>query len=101
MAERGPSELDLAAAFRAYLEDAPTQARPTELAHQFATAYPHRRSVLARWGFERTPAATWILLLAGLLLALVVGGLVVGVRQADHVVVIAPAGQMSEAGRAR
>jgi hypothetical protein len=38
MAERDPSELDLAAAFRAYLEDAPTQVRPTELAHQFATA---------------------------------------------------------------
>ncbi|HYN48720.1 MAG TPA: hypothetical protein VER83_07615, partial [Candidatus Nanopelagicales bacterium] len=64
MAERDRFELDLAAAVRAYLDDAPTQVRPSELARQFATAYPHRRTALARWGFGRTPAMAWVLLLA-------------------------------------
>jgi hypothetical protein len=78
MAEREPSELDLRAAFDAYLEDAPTQVRPAELAHGFATTYPIRHSALGRWGFGQTPAFAWVLMLAALLLALVVGGLVAG-----------------------
>ena len=89
MAERDPSELDLAAAFRSYLEDAPTQARPAELAHRFATAYPHGRGALARWGFGMAPSMAWVLLLAGLLLALVVGGIAAGVWRPDLAVVIA------------
>ncbi len=90
MAERDPFELDLSAALRAYAEDAPTQVRPTELAHQFATAYPHGRTALPRWGFGRTPAMAWVLLLAGLLLALVVGSLAVGAWRPDLAFVIAP-----------
>jgi D-alanyl-D-alanine carboxypeptidase len=90
MLERDPSELDLAAAFRAYLENAPTQVRPAELAHQFATAYPHRRTALGRWGFGLTPAIAWVLFLAGLLLALVVGGLAVGAWRRDQAVVVVP-----------
>jgi Galactose oxidase, central domain/Kelch motif len=98
MAERDRFEFDLAAALRAYLEDAPTEVRPTELARQFAAAYPHRRSALGRWGFELTPAMAWVLLLAGLLLALVLGGLVAGAWQADHAVVIAPPAMFSRTG---
>ena len=56
MAERDRFELDLAAALRTYLGDAPTEVRPTELAHQFAATYPHGRTALARWGFGRTRA---------------------------------------------
>jgi hypothetical protein len=90
MAERDRFELDLAAALRTYLGDAPTEVRPTELAHQFATTYPHGRTALARWGFGRTRAMAWVLLLAGLLLALVVGSLAVGAWRRDLAVVIAP-----------
>ena len=80
MAERDRFELDLAAAVRAYLENAPTQVRPSELARQFATAYPHRRTALGRWGLSgrrrRAPGSCscWL----ALLVVLVGGMLVVG-----------------------
>jgi len=90
MAERDRFELDLAAALRAYLEDAPTEVRPTEIARQLATAYPHRQSALGRWGFGLTPAMAWVLLLVGLLLALLVGGLLVGIQRPDQAVVVVP-----------
>lgn len=80
MAERDRFELDLAAFLRTYAEDAPTDVRPAELAHHFAEAYPHGRGVTARWSFRPSPALAWILLLAGLLLALVAGALHVGSR---------------------
>ena len=96
MAELDPSELDLAAAFRAYLEDAPTEVRPTVLAHRFAVAYPHRRGLIDRSVFGLAPAMAWLLLLVGLLLALVVGGLVAGALRQDRAVVpsvtLAPTG---------
>jgi hypothetical protein len=78
MAERDRFELDLAAALRAYLEEAPTEVRPAELARQFAVAYPHRRPALGRWSFGLAPALLWLLLLAGLLMALVGGALIAG-----------------------
>jgi hypothetical protein len=84
MAERDPSELDLAAAFRAYLEDAPTQVRPAQLARELAVAYPHRRGLIGRWGSGLTPAMASLLLVGGLLLALVVGGLVAGALRHDR-----------------
>ena len=90
MLEHDPSEFELAAAFRAYLEDAPTEVRPVELARHFASTYPHRRGLTGRLGFRLTPAMAWVLLLAGLLLALVVGSLVVGGWRRDLAVVIAP-----------
>ena len=90
MAEHDPSELDLRAAFRAYLEDAPTDVRPVDLTHQLATANPHQKGVLGRWGLGLTPALAWTLLLAGLLLALVTGGLVAGGWRPDLGFVIAP-----------
>ena len=82
MTEREASELDLRAAFAVYLEGAPTQVRPAELARHFATAYPRRRAATGRWSFGLTPATAWVLLLAGLLLALVVGGLIAGAAAA-------------------
>jgi len=79
MAERDRFELDLAAALRAYAEDAPTQVRPTELTRHFAAAYPHRRTGLGPWRLPTALRPAWILLLlAGLLAALVGGALLVG-----------------------
>jgi len=84
MAERDPSELDLAAAFRAYLEDAPTEVRPTELARHFATAYPHGTTTFGLWRFAAIPRLAWVLLLGAALLAALVGGmLLAGSRLAE------------------
>ncbi len=90
MAERDPSELDLAAAFRAYLENAPTEVRATEVAHRFALAYPHGRGLTGHLGFRLTPAMAWLLLLVGLLAALGVGGLMTGSWRPDQAVVVVP-----------
>jgi hypothetical protein len=82
MAERDPFELDLAAALRAYLEEAPTEVRPTELARHFATAYPHGTTTFGPWRFAAIPRLAWVLLLgAALLVALVGGTLLVGSQQ--------------------
>ena len=79
MAERDRFELDLGAALRAFAEDAPTQARPSELARHFATAYPHRRTAIPHWRPAQVPRLAWVLLV-GLLLALGAGALMVGSR---------------------
>ena len=84
MAERDLSELDLAAAFRAYLEDAPTDVRPTDLARQFAGDYPHQRTLIGRWGFRLAPATAWAMLIVGLVLALAVGSLAMGALRPDR-----------------
>ena len=82
MAERDPFVLDLAAALRAYLEEAPTEVRPTELARHFATAYPHGTTTFGPWRFAAIPRLAWVLLLgAALLVALVGGTLLVGSQQ--------------------
>jgi hypothetical protein len=96
MAERDPSELDLAAAFRAYLEDAPTQVRPTELARQLATAYPHGTTTSGLWRLIAVPRPAWILLLLAALLAALVGGtLLVGSQlQRKLPAVLPPIGQV-------
>jgi WD40 repeat protein len=90
MAERDRFELDLAAALRAYAEEAPTHARPTELARHFATAYP-RGGVTIGWRNVRLgPAIAWALLLVGMLAALIVGGLVAGAWRTDRAIVVVP-----------
>jgi len=98
MAERDRFELDLAAALRAYLEEAPTEVRPTELARQFATAYPHGRTTFGPWRLVAVPRRAWVLLLlAGLLAALVGGTLFVGSQlQRRLPVVVPPIGQLYE-----
>jgi hypothetical protein len=84
MAERDRFELDLAAALRAYLEEAPTEVRPTELARHFATAYPHRRAAFGPWRLPTALRPAWVLLLlAGLLAALLGGMLLAGSRLAE------------------
>lgn len=80
MAERDRFELDLAAALHAYLEDAPTEVWPTELARQFATAYPRGRRAIGHWGFRLAPRVAWALLLVTLLATVVAGMLAVGSR---------------------
>ena len=106
MAERDRFELDLAAALRAYAEDAPTYARPTELARQFAAAYPHRRTSIGPWRLVAVPRPAWVLLLlAALFAAMVAGMLLAGSqiqqklpavvptqRPAQHVAALAPSG---------
>ena len=79
MAERDLSELDLRAAFRTYLEGAPTQVRPTELARHFAITYPRRRTLVGRWWPDRRVA----LIAAAALLLAVVAGALVGSRLTD------------------
>jgi hypothetical protein len=97
MAERDRFELDLAAALRAYLEEAPTEVRPTELARQFATAYPHGRTSIGTWRFAAVPGLAWLVLLAALLAALVGGALLVGSQlQRRLPVVVPPVGQVDE-----
>jgi hypothetical protein len=74
MAEREPFDLDLADAFRGYLEDAPTQVRPSELARHLATTYPRGRTAFGPWRLGPTVRLAWVLLLlAGLLFALLGG----------------------------
>ena len=102
MAERDPFETDLADAFRAYPESAPTQVRPAELARHFATAYPHRRTLLGAWRpiALAPPSAVvryaWLLLLlAGLLVAMLGGMLIVGSQaERDSDVVLPPVGEL-------
>ena len=74
MAERDLSEFDLAAAFRAYLEDAPTEVRPTELAHQFAAAYPTGGPRSAAGASGSAPAMAWACCSSGCCSPLLVGG---------------------------
>jgi hypothetical protein len=98
MAERDRFELALAAALRAYAEDAPTQARPTELARHFATAYPRRRAAIGPWRLPTALRPAWVLLLLATLLAALVGGaLLVGSQPERRVpAVVPPIGQLFE-----
>jgi hypothetical protein len=90
MAERDRFELDLAAALRDYAVDAPIDVRPAELAHHFADAYPLGRRATGRWSFGSPPALAWMLLLAGLLLALMAGGMLAGAWRPDLGLIVAP-----------
>lgn len=96
MAERDRFELELAAALRAYAGDAPTQVHPTELARQFAAAYPHGRTTIAPWRLCAIPRPAWVLLLLAALLAAMVGGtLLVGSQlQRKLPAVVPPVGQL-------
>jgi hypothetical protein len=78
MAEHEPFDLDLADAFRGYLEDAPTQVRPTELARHLATTYPRGRTAFGPWRLGPTARLAWLVALVGLLAAMVGGMLIVG-----------------------
>jgi hypothetical protein len=90
MSEVDPFETRFAAAYRRYLAEAPVEADPVAVARRVAAAAPRRQGLAGLRPFGLTPALAWVVLLAGLLLALVVGGLVVGARRPDLAVVIAP-----------
>lgn len=91
MAERDRFELDLTAALRAYAEDAPTQVRPAELARRLAVTHPHRRAVLSFWPPVAVARPAQMLLLAGLLLAALLGStLLVGAWRDDPISVAPP-----------
>jgi len=74
MADRDRFELDLAAALQTYLDEAPTEVRPTELARHFATDYPPGRTSISLRRFAAIPRPAWVLLLGAALLAALVGG---------------------------
>jgi hypothetical protein len=95
MAERDRFELDLAAALHAYLEDAPTEVRPTEIARTSPRTTPKRtRSAVA---LRATRPCLVLLLLAGLLATLVGGALLVGSQmQRKLPAVVPPVGQVFE-----
>ena len=91
MTERDRFELDLADALRAYAEEASVQVRPTELARQFATAYPHGRFALGPWGLGSTVRLAWVpILLAGLLIAMLGGMLIIGSQPARETTAVLP-----------
>ncbi len=74
MADRDRFELDLAAALRTYLEEAPTEVRPTQLARHFATDYPPGRTSIGLRRFAAIPHPAWVLLVGAALLAALLGG---------------------------
>ena len=74
MADRDRFELDLAAALRTYLEEAPTEVRPTDLARHFATDYPPGRTSISLQRFAAIPRPACVLLLGAALLAALLGG---------------------------
>jgi len=80
MPERDRFELDLAAALRAYLDEAPTEVRPTELAREFAAAYPNGRTKIGPWRLAAIPRPAWVLLLLAALLAALAGTALVASR---------------------
>jgi hypothetical protein len=92
MTERDAFEARFHAAVRGYAGRVSSELDPVELAHRIATRAPRRHGFAATlpWSGVAVPRLAWVLLLAGVLLALVVGGLVAGVRRPDHAVVIAP-----------
>ena len=93
MAERDRFELDLTSALRAYAEDAPTRTHPAELARRLAEAHPHGRTAIGSWRLGGSLRLAWlVLLIAGLLAALVGGGLVAGSRLRSALPAIVPPG---------
>jgi len=92
MAEHDVFEARLRAALVRHVADGPTDFDALGFARQVAAKEPRRRGLLAAlaWRSVTVPRLAWVLLAAGLLLALVVGSAIVGARRPDHAVVIAP-----------
>ena len=86
MPELDPFETRLARAVGAFADRAITSVDAAEVAR--VAAGPERAAGGLRTG--RGTSVAWLLLLAGLFLALVVGTLMAGARRPDHAVVVAP-----------
>jgi hypothetical protein len=84
------SEPELVAAFCAFMADAPTEVRPTEVAQRLATEHPVRSWLPASLTLGLRPAATWVALMALLLLALLAGLLAAGSGLRERAIVVAP-----------
>lgn len=93
MAERDRFELDLGSALRVYAEEAPTRTHPAELARQLAEAHPRGRTAAGSWRLGSSLRLAWlVLLVAGLLAAMVGGGLLAGSRLRPALPAIVPPG---------
>ena len=90
MSELDPFETRFSAVYRRYLAEAPVEADPVAIARRAAAAGPRHWGLAGFRPFGQTPAMAWVLLLATLLLALVVGGLAAGSWRREQAVVIAP-----------
>jgi len=102
MRERELSELEIAAAFQAFLDDAPTEIQPVVLVDQLARVHRAAGRHTRRWWSifvpppDRNPALrlAWLVVLIGLLLATSVSGIYVASelrRLAEERVVVPPA----------
>lgn len=102
MRERELSDTELNAAFHAYLADAPTDVRATEVVHRLATEHPVRAWLPGSWTLGLRPASVWIALVALLLLTLLTGLLVAGSWLHERAIVVVPpppTGQLAAIGR--
>jgi len=94
MRERELSELEIGAAFRAFLQDAPTEVRPAVLVDQLARVHQVDRRARPWWsvlapaaGWSPAFRLAWIVAVVGLLLAATVSAVYVGsqlLRRADE-----------------
>ena len=99
MTERDAFEVRFGAAVRGYVGRVSSDLDPFELAHRIAAKEPRRHGLAAAltWRGVALPRPAWVLLLlAGLLVALVGGALLVGSQQRRLPAVVPPVGQVFE-----
>jgi len=97
MTEIDVFERSLAGAFLHLADDVPGGVDAAAVAHRVALQHPRNRTTILRWRLSAVPRPAWVLLLlAGLLLALVAGMLVAGLRLAEprprHPAALVPTG---------
>jgi hypothetical protein len=97
MAEIDLFERSLAGAFLRLADDVPGTVDAAAVAHRVALEHPRRRARVLSWGSVAIPRPAWVLLLlAGLLVALVGGALLVGSQQRRLPAVVPPVGPAFE-----
>ncbi len=91
MPELDVFEARFAAAYRRYLDEVPTAVDAAAIARRLADAHPYRRAVLGSWPPVAVPRPALVLLLAGLLLAALLGStLLVGAWRDAPISVVPP-----------
>jgi hypothetical protein len=91
MPELDVFETRFTAAYRRYLDEVPTAVDAAAIARRLAVAHPHRRAVLGFWPLVAVPRPALVLLLAGLLLAALLGTtLLVGAWRDAPISVVPP-----------
>jgi hypothetical protein len=97
MAELDRFEARFVTAYRRYLAEAPVEVDAVAIAREVAAAAPRRHALAGFRPFGLSPALAWTVLLAGLLVALVGGALLVGSRPPQELpAVVPPVGQVFE-----